>query len=63
MIELDWENEKVCVLYFMNTRKGPVQELAGADPGFRKRGFICKKVWRGFVLLMISIFFLNIPGK
>ena len=30
-------------------------ELAGVDPGFLERGFICIKVW-GFALLILSHF-------
>ena len=32
-----------------------------ADPGFLERGFVCTKVWGGFLLLILFCFYLNIP--
>ena len=37
-------------------------QIAGMDPGFQKRGFICIKVW-GFRFADFISIFLNIPCK
>ena len=40
----------------------PSITFAGSDPEFLERGFICIKVW-GLALLILCLFFLNIPWK
>ena len=55
------------VNYFLGNCQKPIKleihilAVAGADPGFLERGFICMKVW-GFTLLII-FHFLKYPMK
>ena len=50
--------KKTTVTFVVN---GALGLMAGVDPGFVERGFICIKVW-GFALLILSLF-LKYPMK